>query len=125
MESVEKATGAIPQPMPLQTEKPSAAEEEGPARAAEAEPPREEAEAPSQEKVWTDVLTAGAALFDKLAQALTGSGGPRQQSGGISLPGDVVARDEKTGQAYLKLPLPEPETMQKIAEVFAAFTKRS
>lgn len=28
------------------------------------------------------------------------------------------------GQSYLKLPLPEPKTMQKIVDVFAALRKR-
>ena len=36
-------------------------------------------------------------------------------------PGGLVARDEQTGQPYLKLPMPKPDTLRKIADVLAAF----
>ena len=52
----------------------------------------------------------------------TAAGQPRKPSG-LALPGAAVTRDDQTGQSYLKLPLPEPETLQKLAEVFAALTK--
>ena len=38
------------------------------------------------------------------------------------LPGGLVAQDKQTGQPYLKLPLPEPETVQKILDWFSAFS---
>ena len=89
------------------------------------QPAASQAPAPSQEEVWTDVVTAGVALLDKLTQALAGGGASGQagRGGGVSLPGAAVTRDEQTGQSYLKLPLPEPETVQKIADVFAALTQ--
>ena len=132
MESVEKATGSIPQPMPTEPSVPANGKDEAarrPAGAEPAEPAAGEPKRPSQaqEAIWTDVVTTGMALLDKLTQALSagvGGVGETQKTGGISLPVAAVARDEKTGQSYLKLPLPEPEMMQKIAEVFAALTGR-
>ncbi len=116
MESVEKATGSVPQPTTPEPEKPAVPE---PAEAVKPSAPR-----PPQEQIWTDVLTAGMSLLDKLGQALTaGSGTGKQPTGGISIPGGLVTRDGHTGQSYLKLPLPEPETMQKVVELLGALTK--
>jgi len=118
MESVEKATDSIPRPMP-QEPGPAAAEEPSEVTAPEEEaaPPA----APPQEQVWTDVLTAGMSLLDKLGQAL-GGGTTGKPSGG-SPPASLISSDEPGGQPYLKLPLPEPETVQKIVELFGSLTK--
>jgi superfamily II DNA or RNA helicase len=121
MESVETATGSISQPMPSEPEAPTDGEEAAAARPAEAQRPAEPAKAP-REEIWTDVVTAGVALLDKLGQALT-SGGGEEQPGGLVLPSDLVTRDEQTGKSYLKLPMPEPETIQKLVDVFAALAK--
>jgi len=127
MESVEKATGSIPQAMP-RTAEPSEPSEpaadadasRAPGQAPAAEPAKPSA--PPQEQLWSDVVTAGMSLLEKLGQAL-GTGQPQQPSGG-GLPGAIVTRDEQTGQPFLKLPLPEPETMQKIMELFGTLTGR-
>ena len=119
MESVEKATGSIPPRVAEVPEPPAAAEAAEPAETAQAGEP---SGAP-QEKAWADVLTAGMSLLEKLGQALGGSGGGKPSAGG-GLPGVVVNRDEQTGQPYLKFPLPELDTMQKMAELFTALTKR-
>jgi hypothetical protein len=118
MESVEKVTGSIPQPMP-QEPQPAAAE------AAEVAEPVEAARPPAlpQEQLWADVVTAGMSLLDKLGQALTPGKSSKQPSAGFGPPSGMISRDEQTGQPYLKLPMPEPETMQKIAELFTALTK--
>jgi len=44
---------------------------------------------------------------------------------GSSVPGGLVARDEKTGQPYLRLPLPDANTLGKIAEIITAIVGRS
>jgi len=79
--------------------------------------------APPQEQFWTDVVTAGMSLLDKLGQALVTGKTGGQPAAGPGLPSGMVARDQQTGQPYLKLPLPEPETMQKIMELLAALTQ--
>ena len=138
MESVEQATGSIPQAMPQAAELP---EPPGPAERAESDageaaealrkPPAAGPARPSaapQEQLWTDVVAAGMSLLDKLGQVLgtgqaLGTGQPQQPTSG-GLPGAIVTRDEQTGQPFLRLPLPEPETMQKIVELFGALTGR-
>ncbi len=37
-------------------------------------------------------------------------------------PAGLVARDENTGQSYLKLPLPDADTMRKITDLLSVFT---
>jgi len=127
METVEKATDSIPPAVPQEPEMPAAgamAEVVETLESAEAAP----TSAPPQEQIWTDVLTAGMSLLEKLGQAVAagqpGAAGQRQRSAGLALPGSLLSRDEQTGQPYLKLPLPEPETVQKITELFAAFANR-
>ena len=121
MESVEKVTGAMPKTMPTEAQPPVAGEagadgaEAGDDGAAE---PGGTAETVSPEQqLWHDVAAAGQSLLEKLTQALTPgkAGGP---SAGAAAPGSLVVRDEPTGQPYLRVPLPEPETLQKIVELF-------
>jgi len=132
MESVEKATESIPQSMPQQ-EEPQLAEPQrsgsaaaaGPLEAADVARAAQSA-APAPEQAWSDVLSAGMSLLDKLGQAL-GSSQPQSTGKGggssLSLPGSLVARDEQTGQPYLKLPMPEPAAMQKIVDLLGILTK--
>jgi len=136
MESVEKVTSAIPQPMPIEApppaggEEPAADEDELPAdgrgqrkRAAAA------AEAPPSESPWTDVLAAGMTLLEKLTQTLstsaaTGEKPAGQESARLVLPESLLARDDPQGQPYLKLPLPNPEVLQQLGGLLGAFLQR-
>ena len=59
-------------------------------------------------------------------KARQGIGAPQTAAPGKSpagLPAGLVARDEHTGQSYLKLPLPDGDVMRKIADVLSAFRK--
>ncbi len=115
MESVEKVTDSIPQPAPQEPAAPAAAET---AEAAQPVPP-----ASPQEQLWSDVLSTGRSLLDKLGQALAAGQTPQQPGRSLGLPDGMITRDRQTGQSHLKLPLPEPETMQKIVEIFNTLTK--
>ncbi len=134
MDSVETATGSIPASMPAEPQPRS--DGNGAEPGLPAAPPTERQPEPtaprpaaaSQEEIWSEVVTAGVGLLDKLTQALSNTGGgaePGQsgQPGRPSLPSAAITRDEQTGQSYVKLPLPEPETMQKLLDLVSAFTK--
>jgi superfamily II DNA/RNA helicase len=118
METVEKATGDIPERMPTQSEPVTDGEKRKPSRARRAKPEPAEAAAPPQDQLWTDVMTAGARFLENLTSALSGGQGGEPAAGGQSpgLPSSLLARDEETGQSYLKLPVPEPEVMQKVVD---------
>ncbi|HLX61164.1 MAG TPA: DEAD/DEAH box helicase [Planctomycetota bacterium] len=111
MDSVEKATGAIPAQTPdsvisvhdigemdIPAGAQTAAEEIEPA-------PRQTAQTAEG---LADLLNAGRALLEGLAQALKPNGAAQNGSSAL------IERDAKTGQAYLKLPMPSSETLVKI-----------
>ena len=131
METVEKATGSIPEGMPPEPHFPAEGERPADGRRKAArkptreKPPPAEAERPPQEQLWTDVVSAGVKLLDNLTRALAGGTPGTRGAPGAGLPAGMLARDEQTGQPCLKLPLPEPETMQKILEVISTLTRTS
>lgn len=134
MESVEKVTTSISEPMPtepqsadVQEEAPS--EDDAPRKRIGIQDPR--AIGPPQvavENPWNDVFSAGMSLLEKLKGAMSLPQGPSQSqsraSGGLVLPGELITRDEASGQPYLKLPLPQPEVMEKIAGLLTALVGR-
>ena len=123
MESVEKVTGSIPPAMPTEPEAPADGEETEAAETAEEQPPAAEEPKTPQEQIWTDVVSAGTALLGKLTQAIAGGTAGKGTSEKPSLPSVAIARDEKTGQSYVKLPVPQPETVHRIAEFLTALAK--
>ena len=154
METVDKATTSLYDPLPSEPEEPQAARGNGrPAadspdvspgrdtpssadkpRAADAGQPTSRPQSPPPD-AWTDVLSAGMQLLEKFTRAIgdtspaSPSGDSKQRSAdrspaGLALPSDFLARDEKTGQTYVKLPMPEPEVVQKIVDMLGALTKR-
>ncbi len=142
MESVEKATGSIPPSMPAASPMPAEEEEAGEeeargeereearsresGRRGEQEPAAFEAappQAPAAETLWTDVLAAGVNFLQKLSQGLT-AGKPEAAGAPLSTLGSFVTRDEPSGPAYFKLPLPKPEVMEQLLGVLASLVPR-
>jgi SNF2 family DNA or RNA helicase len=130
MESVEKATGEIPASMPQEPDRNGAGAAGAAADTAVGDQTPEEAEEearrePSAARAaiqsaaqpgWSDIISAGMSLLQRLtAPADSGPG-----RGG--LPANLVARDEATGQPYLKLPMPNPDVVQKIVDLLGALT---
>jgi superfamily II DNA or RNA helicase len=123
MESVEKATGAIPASMPPEPDRTASGEVveaviEAAAAVAEVHSASEPS-LPPTERIWTDVVSAGMSLLEKLGQALSTD---VQSAGRAGLPTSMVARDEATGQSYLKLPLPDAGIVQRIVEMLGALS---
>jgi superfamily II DNA or RNA helicase len=129
MESVEKATGAIPPSMPQET-----AESQAEAEAGRQEPRPDEGTDGAERAVLTakpggpasglaDLLTAGSSFLDTLGRLLGGGTGPAGRQGGPAPVDSIVGRDEKTGQAYLKLPMPDSETITRIADALGALAQ--
>jgi SNF2 family DNA or RNA helicase len=130
MESVEKATESIPTAMPAQAEPPVEAEEavveERAAEEAEEREERAAAGVAPQQQAWTDALTAGLSFLEKIGAALrpkedeaAKEGGPAQ-SPVAAIVSSLVAQDKETGEPYLRLPMPKPETLQKVADLLNA-----
>jgi hypothetical protein len=132
MESVEQATQSIPQPVPEELPEP-----EGHEAPSDEEPPRDAPqiirldaphgglpqESPSGSP-WGEVITAGMTLLEKLARTLSSPAASGAQApGSLALP-NLVSVDESGGEPYLRLPMPKPEVMEKLAGLLSALAER-
>jgi superfamily II DNA or RNA helicase len=112
MESVDRVTGKMGEPEPM-VDGPelvvdtAPAEPVAPAQAAAAAGVPEPSTASDP---WATLVDAGLKLVESLA-------GPRSDEGteARTAPESWLETDPKTGRTYLKLPAPEPETLQRLA----------
>jgi len=119
MDSVERVTGAIEPAEELPVgevfETSAVAQLEGPPAERKQQPkhqPQEQPQAQSQAAdPWVPLLDAGLALIADLARR---SGDP------AAPPVPWIERDAATGRDCLKLPLPEPATLQRVAQALGA-----
>jgi superfamily II DNA or RNA helicase len=131
METVEKATTSIPAatveersdeapvargdgrvPQPAEAAAPPSA---GPERERTAQPAAGP-ERPATADPWCGLLQAGVALLEQLTAASRPSA---EAPGQAARPGlSLVARDERTGETYLKLPVPSPEVLDRALAAF-------
>jgi superfamily II DNA or RNA helicase len=130
MESVEKATGSIPAPMPQETAE-SQAEAGAEILEAEAEDGADgDGKAAGVGKAgepalgWTDLLTAGLSFLGRLTSLLgTGQAGASGKGNEAPSADSFIGRDTYTGQPYLKLPMPTGDTLKKIADALGALAQ--
>ncbi|OGA13556.1 MAG: hypothetical protein A3H32_13000 [Betaproteobacteria bacterium RIFCSPLOWO2_02_FULL_63_19] len=123
MESVDKVTGKMGVPEP-QVEEPKPAADTAPADEVASPEPSAPAEAPAAEPVpepsttpdpWASLVDAGLKLVESLAAPRTGD--ERQARASAE---SWLETDPRTGRTYLKLPAPEPETLQRLAGALSA-----
>jgi hypothetical protein len=72
---------------------------------------------------WSGLLQVGMALLQQLATALPagGTAGPVRKPAAAATPaGGLVQRDERTGETYLKVPLPKPEVLDQAMRAIGA-----
>ena len=66
---------------------------------------------------WATILQAGAALLQGLAQARASGGAAAGQSP------FAIEHDPLTGQASVRLPLPDPQVLQQMAQALAPWLR--
>jgi hypothetical protein len=116
MESVDKATTTIAAPMPPAPEEMTEVVAE---EAAATSPDRSD---PLQQ-AWSQFASAAAAFITPLAQALSS---PSPSTGSTRSPIErLITRDEHTGQPCLKLPLPDPQALTRLAELLNQWSSAS
>jgi hypothetical protein len=126
METVEKATGSIPEAAiedRAQTDGDAASESESDAQPEAAAPqlkPDRAASAPSDDPL-AGLLQTGLVLLEQLAQAVTR---PQADPGGATPGLTLVQRDQRTGQSYLKIPVPSPEVLDRALSAIGALLER-
>jgi superfamily II DNA/RNA helicase len=121
METVEKTTGSIP--AAVVDEAPVSADDrrdgDGDDRAAKPQAAEALATTSAAGDAWAGLLTTG---LDFLGKILGSTQSPAQSSAskGVS----VVRRDERTGESYLHLPMPAPETMERLLGAVSSLLER-
>ncbi|MDT8301575.1 MAG: DEAD/DEAH box helicase [Sedimentisphaerales bacterium] len=121
MDSVDKATNAIPESMPQQAK----AEENGNGEEPEASVvEKKEVSEAAHQQILDDIVSTGLSFLDKLGRTLLGEEGQSQQPGSKVSSGLKIETDKATGQCHLKLPIPKKETLQDIANLLNEFSKR-
>ena len=120
MESVDKATGTIPESMPRQAETGGNGDriEE---KTSDAEMEQERSE---PDQAWNDILSAGLTFLDKVGQTLLGQEARQGKPGAGGPAGLEIETDKATGQQHLRLPMPRKETIQGFADLLHDFVKK-
>ena len=120
MDSVDKATGAIPKPMPKQVKAGGDGDEleQEPSITAEKQVGAE------PEQAWNDMISAGLNFLDKLGQTLLGEKDQPRKPSSKALSGLKIETDKTTGQSHLRVPIPKKETIQGIVNLLNEFSKK-
>lgn len=120
MDSVDKATHAIPEPMPKQ------AEAGGDGDELEQKPsiPAKKRLGAEPEQAWNDIVSAGLTFLDKLGQTLLGEKDQSRKPSPKAFSGLKIETDKTTGQSHLRVPIPKKETIQGIVNLLNEFSKK-
>ncbi|MBU2551795.1 MAG: DEAD/DEAH box helicase [Proteobacteria bacterium] len=115
METVEQASDSIPDTIRYQEETGKDNEEE--IRAGQVT--GRDQDTISAENIWQNVATAGLDFLNKIGQAI-GVDRERPIESAIEIAATIVQKDQNN-QPYLRIPMPRPETVQKIVGIFSQF----
>jgi SNF2 family DNA or RNA helicase len=114
MDSVDKATSAIPEGRESFGAKPTTGSQ-----------PHDPSPSPEQE-VWTTLIQAGQALFNGLAASMSGATTETNTKTSQAISNSPrLEKDKDTGEPYLKLPLPSGDTLKTIAQVLTALAEKT
>ena len=122
MDSVDQATGAIPEPMPQESK--AGADGDGLEEEGSITAKQREGAVSEQEQAWHDIISAGATLLGKLSQTLLTGKGETGGKPAKTPSGPKIEIDETTGQQHLKIPMPNKETIQGIVNLLSEFSKK-
>ena len=122
MDSIDKATSAIPEPMPRQAI--DGGDGDGTEEDASITAEKRKVGDLEPEQAWNDMISAGLTFFDKLGQTLLkGEGRPGKPST-KTFSGLDIETDKATGQRHMKVPIPKKETIQGIVNLLNEFSKK-
>ncbi len=122
MDSVDKATNTIPEPMPRQLEHGGDGEEIKQELSITAE--KQIGAEPEREQAWNDMISAGLTFLDKLGQTLLGEKDQPHKPISKTFSGLKIETDKTTGQRHLTFPIPKKETIQGIVNLLNEFSKK-
>ena len=118
METVEKATGSIPVSVPIESleeaasDKTADAEDRGDTDSPE-DGPSSDNQSDAATELWSGLLQIGMKLFEQFAPAAKiGAASPR------------IERDERTGESFVKLPVPPPQFVEQALTAIQGLLQR-
>jgi len=117
MDSVEKATGSIPQSMPAVSEIQTDAEER-PYRDAAGKRPSK------QQPAWNELTAAGLSFLNKLSASLGGQSKSLGETLVRVISESKITTDAATGQKHLNLPIPPKDILEGVANLLSHFAKQ-
>ena len=126
METVEKTTGSIPAAQVEESAPQARAAGQAPADGEEGAAKLEAAVAAPKAEAgdpWAGLLTTG---LDFLGQILSSiqAPPPSGSNGGAAKGVSIVRRDEKTGESYVHLPMPGPQSMERLLGAVGALLEK-
>jgi len=122
MDSVDKATNAIPESMPQQTK--AGGNGDGTEQDVSVETKKKEASETLHQQTWNDLVSTGLSFLDKLGQTLLGQKGQSIKPASKAFSGLKIETDKATGQRHLKLPIPKKEVLTGLANLFNELSKK-
>ncbi|OQY03992.1 MAG: hypothetical protein B6I25_07510 [Planctomycetales bacterium 4572_13] len=122
MDSVDKATSAIPESMPQQTE--AGGNGDGASEDGLTEFKKKEMVEAEHQSDWNELISTGLSFLDKLGQTLLGEESQSNKSVSKMFSGLKIEKDEATGQQQLKIPIPPKKVLKSIADILIDFSKK-
>jgi superfamily II DNA/RNA helicase len=122
MDSVDKATSAIPESMPQQAK--AGGNGDGANEDGLTEIEKKETVEAEHQQDWNELISTGLSFLDKLGQTLLGKEGPSNKPVSKVFSGLKIEKDKDTGQQQLKIPIPPKEVLKGIADLLTEFSKK-
>ena len=122
MDSVDKATSAIPESMPQKAR--AGGNGDGTEQKVPVETENEKTTETKQQEDWNELVSTGLSFLDKLGQTLLGQKSQRQQPVSKAFSGLKIETDKATGQQHLILPIPKKEILVGLANLFNELSKK-
>ena len=122
MESVDKATNAIPESMPQQSE--TNGNGDGTEQKITVETESKEVPRTAQQQNWNDIVSTGLSFIDKLGQTLLGQNNQLREPISKIFSGLKIETDKTTGQRHLNLPMPQKEVFTNLANLLNELSKK-
>jgi len=122
MDSVDKATSAIPEPMPQEAK--VGGNGDGTRQQVSTEVKEKEVAETLRQEALNDLVSTGLSFLDKLGRILPGQEGQPRQPVSKAFSGLKIETDKATGQRHLKLPIPKKEVLTGLANLFNELSKK-
>ncbi len=122
MDSVDKATSAIPESMPQQTE--DGGNDDCTEQEVAIETTKEKMSEIIPQQDWSELVSTGLSFLDKLGQTLLGKENQSNKPASKAFSGVKIEKDKDTGQQQLKIPIPPKEVLKSIADILIDFSKK-